>query len=103
MAYEALDGPAKQFKLSAVDTATPVEVKSGVSSMEERKVITIQGSAKFYVYFADEAESPSAATVTANGFIQYKNAKETYEASDSQVVFVLAATGTVDIRGAERA
>jgi len=98
-----LDGPSKSFKLSAVGTATPVEVKAGGSSFAERKVITLQGDASFYVYFADEAETPNAATVSANGFIQYKNAKESYEATGAQIVFVLAVSGTVDVRGAERA
>ena len=100
---QPLDGPSKSFKLSAVGIATPVQVKAGASAFEERKVITLQSNGNFYIYFADEAETPNAATVAANGFIQYKNAKESYEASDTQIVFVLAVTGTVDIRGAERA
>lgn len=100
---QALDGPSKSFKLSSVGVATPVEVYASGSAFEERKVITLQSDGKFYVYFADEGETPNAATVSANGFIQYKNAKESYEASGSQAVFVLALSGTVDIRGAERA
>ena len=100
---QPLDGPSKPFKLSSVGVVTPVEVFASGSSFPERKVITLQSDGKFYIYFADEGETPSAATVAANGFIQYKNAKESYEASGSQAVFVLAVTGTVDIRGAERA
>lgn len=98
-----LNGPSKQFKLSAVGTTIPVEVKAGSSALEERIVVTLQGDAKFYVYFADDGEIPSAATIIANGFIQYKNAKESYGATTSQVLFVLSETGTVNIRGAERA
>ena len=98
-----LDGPSKQFLLSAVGTATPVEVKAGASAFTERKIITLQGDAKFYIYFADDGETPSASDVSTKGFIQYKNAKESYEAAGSQAVYVLAETGTVNIRGAERA
>ncbi len=100
---QPLDGPSKQFKLSSVGTATPIEVKAGVSSFGERKVVTLQGNGKFYIYFADEGEVPNAATVSANGFWQGKNSKESYEASGSQAIYVLAFTGTVDIVGAERA
>jgi len=103
MAYEQLDGPSKSFVLSAVGTVTPVEVKAGGSAFEERKVITLQADGKFYIYFADEGETPNAATVSSTGMTQYKNARESYEASGSQAVFVLAVTGTVDVRGAERA
>ncbi len=103
MAFEALDGPSKSFKLSAVGIVTPVEVYASGSAFPERKVLTLQSDGKFYIYFADEGETPSAATIAANGFTQYKNAKESYEASGSQAVFVLAVTGTVDIRGTERA
>ena len=99
---QPLDGPSKQFSVTITDS-TPVEVKAGVSVFSERKVITLQSNGKFYVYFADEGEIPNATTVSDNGFIQYKDAKESYEASGSQAVFVLALTGTVDIRGAERA
>lgn len=100
---QPLDGPSKQFKLAAVGVVTPVEVFASGSAFSERKILTLQSDGKFYVYFADEGETPNAATVAANGFIQYKNAKESYEATGSQAVFVLAVTGTVDVRGAERA
>jgi hypothetical protein len=100
---QPLDGPSKSFKLSSVGTVTPVEVFATGSAFAERKVITLQSDGKFYIYFADEGEVPDAATVSANGFIQYKDAKESYEASGSQAVFVLAVSGTVDIRGTERA
>lgn len=99
---QPLDGPSKSFTVT-IDTVTPTKVKAGAFSFAERKVITLQGDGKFYVYFADEGETPNAATILSTGFIQYKNAKESYEASGSQEVFILADTGTVDIRGAERA
>lgn len=99
---EALDGPSKQGKLSGVTTSTPVEAKVGASSFEGRKVVTLQGNGKFYVYFADEGVVPNAATVSADGFLQFKDAKETYEAGPLQIVYVLAVAGTVDIVVAER-
>ena len=100
---QPLDGPSKQFILAAVTTTTPVEVKAGATSFAERKIITLQADSKFYIYFADEGETPTAGDITSKGFIQYKNAKESYEATGSQAVFVLSEVGTVNIRGAERA
>lgn len=97
-----LDGPSKQGTLSSVGTLTPVEVKVGASSFEGRKVVTLQGDAKFYIYFADENVVPSAADVSNNGFLQFKNSKETYEASSQQAIYVLAESGTVNIKIAER-
>ena len=100
--YSPLDGPSKQGKLSSVGTATPVEVKVDASAFEGRSVITLQGTGKFYIYFADEGETPNAATVSANGFEQAKDSINTYEAGSKQAVFVLSVTGTIDIRIAER-
>lgn len=100
--YQPLDGPAKQGKLTAVGTATPVEAIVGGSAFTGRQVITLQGNGKFYVYFADEGVVPNAATVSADGFLQFKDAKETYEAGSQQAVYVLAVSGTVDIIIAER-
>lgn len=97
-----LDGPSKQFSTAITDAAV-FEIKAGVTVFEERKIITLQGDGKFYVYFADEGETPSVSDVNTKGFLQYKNAKESYEATGSQAVFVLADSGTVNIRGAERA
>lgn len=103
MNFQSLDGPALQGTLSGVGTATPVEVKVGGSAFSERKVVSLQGDGKFYVYFADEGVVPNAATVAADGFTQFKDALNSYEASDTQAVYVLAVTGTVNIKIAERA
>jgi hypothetical protein len=97
----ALDGPSIQGVLS-VGTATVVEAKVGANPYEERQVITLQGNGKFYVYFGDGVTTPNAATVAANGFIQFKDAKDSYEAGDSQRVFLLSVSGTINIRIAER-
>lgn len=102
MAYQPLDGPSKTFALS-VDTVTPVEVKAAGSTLEERQVVTLQGDGKFYIYFADENETPNAATVQANGMWQGKNSKESYEAGADQAIFLLSFSGTIEVRGAERA
>lgn len=100
---EALDGPSKPFVVT-IDATTPVEVKSGIGPLEDRKVITMQGDGKFYVYFANENEGiPSSADVSTKGFIHYKNAKESYEAADSQPIYILAVTPSVNVRIAERA
>jgi hypothetical protein len=99
---QPIDGPSKTFVLT-VTTSSPIEAKADASAFLERKVITLQGDGKFYVYFADENEIPAAIDVTTKGFIQYKNAKETYEATGSQAIYILAESGTVDVRGAERA
>lgn len=105
----SLDGPAKSGKLTGVDTITPIEVKVGALPSPDRQVIMLQSTKKdspnygdFYVYFADEGETPNAATVSANGFFQNKNSKESYEASASQSVWVLADVGTIDVRISER-
>ena len=100
--FQPLDGPSLQDKIT-VDTTTVQELKSGGSALEERKVVTIQPDGRIYVYFGDGSSTPSAATVVADGFLQFKDSKETYEASESQPVFVLAVTGTVNVRFAERA
>lgn len=107
--FKPLDGPAKSGKLLNVGTATPIEVKVGATSWEDRQVIVLQSTKKdspdygdFYVYFADEGETPNAATVSDIGFFQSKNAKEGYEAGPSQTVWVLSDSGTIHIRMSER-
>jgi len=97
-----LDGPSAQIKITSVGTVTPIEVKVGASALSERKVITMQPSGNMKVYFSD-GTTPSAATILANGLDHYKNTKETYEAGDSQKVFVLASSGTIDVVVVERA
>ena len=100
--FQPLDGPSAQTKLTAVGTAVPVEVKVGASALTDRAVITLQPTGKMKVYFSD-GTIPSAATVLANGLDHFKDAKETYEAGEQQKVYVLAATGTIDVIVVERA
>jgi len=100
--YQLLDGPATQGAISVTD-AVVAEVKVGSSPLSERKVITLQGDGKFYVYFGNGVAAPSAPDVIADGFIQYKDAKESYEAGETQRVYILALEGTVEVRISERA
>lgn len=102
MAILPLDGPSAQATI-AVGTGSVVEAKAGGSTLSERKVITLQPlNGKVYVYFGDDGAAPAAGTVSANGLVVFKNAKESYEASASQKVYLLAVTGTVNVAVAER-
>lgn len=103
MAFEPLDGPSVQGVLSLVGTATPIEVKSGASAYEERKVVTLQSDGKFYLFFGEDGVTPSAATVAAQGFTVFKDQLQTVEASCKQPLYVLSTSGTIDVRIAERA
>jgi len=102
MALQQLDGPSLQSVLT-LDTVTPQRYKGGASEFDERKVITIQPTnGSVYVYFANDGEAPSATDVATKGFIHTKNLKDSYEAADSQRVWGLAVSGTVNVRLAER-
>lgn len=104
-----LDGPSKQGKLTSVTDSTPVEAKVNASPYSERKVITLQSTKEdtnygsFYVYFSEDESTPSALTVSTNGFIQAKNAIHSYEAGEQQRVWVMSVSGSIDVRIAERA
>lgn len=100
---QPLDGPSKQGKLSGVTTSTAVEVKVGASSLEDRKVITLQPTSNIKVYFADDGVVPAAATVLSDGLDHFKNAKESYEAGPKQLLYIVAASGTADVIVVERA
>jgi hypothetical protein len=100
--FQPLDGPSVQVKKTSVGTVTVVEAKVGASVHPERAVVTMQPSGNMKVYFGD-GTTPSAATVLANGLDHFKNAKETYEAGAQQQIWILAATGTIDVIVVERA
>lgn len=105
MSFYPLDGPSKQFVLNPT-TSSVVRVKAGASEYTERKVITLQPTdGNIYVYFADYGETPTANDVSTKGFIHFKHQKDTYEASETQIVFILSAEDSdpVNVRGAERA
>lgn len=100
---QPLDGPSKQDSIS-VTTSTAVEAKVGASALVERKVVTIQPlSGMIKVYFADNNETPTPATVLAKGFEHPKKSIRTYEASETQKIFLVAVTATTNVVIAERA
>jgi hypothetical protein len=100
---QALDGPAKQGIISAT-TASVTEVKIGASAFDERKVVTIQPlGGTIRVYFADEGIVPSAATVGSDGLQHFKRQKDTYEATCTQTLYIVAESGTFDVVIVERA
>jgi hypothetical protein len=98
---QSLPGPAAQVKLTSVGTTSVVEVKAGLAALANRQVITMQPSGNMKVYFGD-GTIPSAATVMHNGFDHFKNSKETYEVAEQQQVFILAASGIIDVIIVER-
>jgi hypothetical protein len=100
--FQPLDGPSLQIKIISVGTVTPVEAKVGSQPLTDRQVITIQPTGNIKVYFGGDSV-PLAGTVMANGFDHFKNTKETYEAGEKQKVYILSASGTVDVVVAERA
>jgi len=105
-----LDGPSKHGLLTVSNTV-PTEVKVDASALEERKVITMQSHkvddpdfGDFYVYFADTGETPTNTDLSTKGIIQPKNNLHSYEASDSQVMWVMAVSVvSIKIRIIERA
>jgi hypothetical protein len=103
MAFLPLDGPSTQFAISLTST-TVQEVKSGSSALDERKLITLlPTNGKIYIYFGDGSTTPSANDVQTKGFPHPTNALRSYEASSTQEVYIVADTGTVDVRASERA
>lgn len=101
---QPLDGPSLQGKLTGVGTGSVVEVFVSGQAFEERKIVTMQGNGRFYLYFGDlDAGAPSVANVSDNGQIVFRNQLISVEATCDQPLYVLALSGTVDIRIAERA
>jgi hypothetical protein len=99
--FSPLDGPSAQESLT-VTSATVQEAKAGVSVLSDRQVVTLQPSQKIYVYFGDGISVPNAATVSSKGIIQYKDQLNSYEASSSQPIFILAVSTTASVKVIER-
>jgi hypothetical protein len=99
---QPLDGPSAHAVLTVTSSAVQ-EAKAGASTLEERKVVTLQGNQKFYVYFGDGGAAPSASVVASQGIEIAKNAIATLEAATSQKLYVRAVSATATIRIAERA
>lgn len=87
-----LDGPSVQTTLSV--TTIQVEVKVGTLALAERKVITVQPQdGKIYISFVSGQ----------NGMLLMKNGIYSFEASETQAMYIKAVTGTVQVVIAERA
>ena len=84
-----LDGPAAYGALS-VSTAT--ELKVGGSALTERKVVSFQPTNGNVYYGYDSSVS------TSNGTKVLKNQLVIIEAGEQLPVYLIAETGTVDVR-----
>lgn len=87
-----LDGPSVQASITA--TTTPAEVKVGASAYSERKVVTIQ-PVNGTVRVTFESGKP--------GFYLFQGGFYSYEASQSQPIYIYTDTGSVTVIIAERA
>lgn len=100
--YLPLDGPSKQ-DLIPVTTSASVEVKAKTTVFDDRKVVTLQPlSFMIKIYFADEGEVPSAATVISKGFEHPKKAIRSYEACGKQSMYMISIGGNTNVVVAER-
>lgn len=101
--FKPLDGPATQGQQN-VTASVVFEVKKNAQALAERQVVTLYPiDGQIWVYFGDDQASiPNAATVKAEGFPQYKDSMRSYEAGADQPMYIVADTGTVDVRYSER-
>lgn len=88
--FEALDGPAVYGNLSVTTSAQ--EVKVGASTLQDRKFVTIQ-PLDGDVYFGY-----SNSVTTSNGTKIYRDQVFPIEAGEALEVWVIADSGTVDVR-----
>lgn len=97
-----LDGPTLQEQQD-VTASVVFRVRVGSSEFSERDLVTIYPlDGLIWVFFGDGVNVPSAATVKGKGFPQPKGSLRSYEAADTQHIYIVADTGTVDVRYAER-
>jgi len=91
MSYLMVDGPAVQGTLNV---STEVEAKVGATVLAERKVITIQPiDGKIYASFQSGVE----------GFLIFKSQIVSFEISDLLPLYLVAESGTVEVKICERA
>jgi hypothetical protein len=90
MSLLPLDGPATYANLSVSTTA--VEVKASTSVLSERKIVTIQ-PLDGEVYFGYDSSVTSS-----NGTKIFKGQVYPLEAGELLNVFIVADSGTVDVR-----
>lgn len=91
-----LDGPAAQDLISVGDVSQ-VEIKVGASALTERKVVTIQPfGGKLRIFFVSGLN-------TDHGLLLVNKEKATFEASESQTMYMISESGTIDVLVIERA
>lgn len=86
---QPLDGPAVYGALSV---STAAELKVGASPLEERKVVSFQPTDGIIYYGYDSSVTSSTGTKVFEGQLIY------IEASDRLSVYLIADTGTVNVR-----
>lgn len=100
--YLPLDGPSLQDRVSVTDS-TVFRVKVGSSEFEDRDVVCIQPlDGLIWLYFGDGTNTPNATTVKDKGFPIPKNSFRSFEAGNTQQIFIVADSGTVSVTFAER-
>jgi len=88
--FQPLDGPAVYSNITV--TTTPQEVKVGASPMAERQVVTIQPlTGDVYYGYSNSVSS-------TNGTKIFKNQLLPLEAGEKLSVWVVAASGSIDVR-----
>lgn len=91
--YQTLDGPSLFDSISVSTTA--VEVKVGANRHIGREVVTIQPiDGDVYLGY-------SSSVTTSNGTLLRKEIIFPLEATDQAEIWLIAASGTVDVRIAE--
>jgi len=90
MGYEFLNGPGVYTNLSV--TTTPSEVKVGGSALSDRQVVTMQPLDGDIYYGYDNSVSSTTGTKI------YKGQYILLESTDSLPVWIVAGSGTVDVR-----
>ena len=89
MAFQPLDGPAVE---GAITVSTVIEAKVGATRLDDRKVLTIQPLTGniYYGY--------SASVTTTSGTKIISGQCWPLEASDKLPVYIIAETGSVNVR-----
>ena len=102
--YQPLDGPSKQYKLTVTSTTVLELVKPTESALTERKVVVVNPqNGKIKIFFGDGVTAPNAATIAADGMLLFKSARDSFEATNSQPLYILAEAADVDVIIIERA
>lgn len=93
--FQPLDGPSVQDTISV--TTSQVEAKVGASPLTERKVVTIQPlDGQVRVTFV-------SGTVATKGLLIRKEQVASFEASESQSIYLITTSGTTTVVVIERA